>query len=146
MIFSLITMNAEEAEELGILADALDTVEDTRDHVVSTRSLATGQNDAHVESLTGLSLGSLLHGDVRCTVGVREQSLDLGLVAHGFGSLTLVEGDLESAVAESGGEFRLVGLAGLAEDGQIVSHCFFLLSFRAVCTTRSWVKKLQGII
>ena len=117
---------AEEAEELGILADALDTVEDTRNHVVSTRSLAAGEHHAHVQSLTGSSLGSLLHGNVRCTVGVREQSLDLGLVAHGFGCLTLVESDLESAVAESGGEFRLVGLAGLAEDGQIVSHCFFL--------------------
>ena len=131
---------AEEAEELRILADALDTVEDTRDHVVSTRSLATGEHDAHVESLAGSSLGSLLHGDVRCTVGVREQSLDLGLVTHGFSSLTLVERDLESAVTESGGEFRLVGLAGLAEDGQIVSHCFFLLNFRAAKTARSWVK------
>ena len=120
---------AEEAEKLGILADALDTVEDTRDHVVSTRSLTTGEHHAHVESLAGLGLGGLFHGNVRCTVGVREQGLDLGLVTDGFGGLALYESNFESAVAESGGEFRLVGLAGLAEDGQIVSHCFFLLKF-----------------
>ena len=128
---------AEEAEELGILADALDTVEDTRDHVVSTRSLATGEHHAHVQSLTGSGLGSLLHADVRSAVGVREQGLDLGLVADGLGGLALHESNFESAVAESGGEFRLVGLAGLAEDGQIVSHCCFLLSLRRLAGRRS---------
>ena len=96
---------------------------------MSTRSLAAGEHHAHVEGLAGSGLGGLLHADVRCTVGVREQSLDLGLVTDGFGGLALHESNFESAVAESGGEFRLVGLAGLAEDGQIVSHCFFLLDF-----------------
>ena len=134
---------AEEAEELGILADALDTVEDTRNHVVSTRSLATGEHHAHVESLTGSGLGGLLHADVGSAVGVGEQGLDLGLVTDGLGGLALHESNFESAIAERYGEFRLVGLAGLAEDGQIVSHCFFLLNFRAAKTARSWVKKLR---
>ena len=74
-------------------------------------------------------------GDVRCTVGVREQSLDLGLVTHRFGGLALHESNFESAFAQRYGEFRLVGLASLAEDGQIVSHCFFLLNLPGVFHT-----------
>ena len=109
---------------------------------MSTRSLTTGKNHTHVESLAFSGLGSLLHGNVRCSVGVREQSLDLGLVTDGFCGLALDESNFESAVAESGGEFRLVGLAGLAEDGQIVSHYLFLLSLPGDCRTGR-VKKLR---
>lgn len=117
----------EEAEELRLRVNALDTVEDTGDNVVSTRSLTTGKDNANVQSLSfAVSLAGL-QLNVRSTVGVREQGLDLLLIADGFSCLTLVECYVESTVAESNGEFRLVGLAGLAECRQIVSHCFFLM-------------------
>ena len=92
---------------------------------MSTRSLATRENHAHAESLASLGFGSFELNN-RKTVGVREEFLDLGLVANGFRSCTLVNLHAQGTVLEGDRELRLIGLTGLGQYREIFGHCLFL--------------------
>ncbi|WP_440323194.1 hypothetical protein, partial [Laedolimicola sp.] len=61
----------DEAIELVSWVERLHTVEETRDHVVTTRSLTTRKDYTYVESREFLSLASLESND-RHSVSVRE--------------------------------------------------------------------------
>ena len=93
---------------------------------MSTRSLATRENHAHAESLASLGFGCFELNN-RKTVGVREEFLDLGLVANGFGSCTLVNLHAQGTILEGDRELRLIGLTGLGQYREIFGHCLFLL-------------------
>ena len=70
----------DEAVELGGGVDALDTVEEAADNVVTARSLTAAEDDAHVDGRQLLYLASLELDDGE-SVGVGEQFLNLSLVA-----------------------------------------------------------------
>ena len=78
----------KEAVELVLRIDGLYTVEETGNDIVSARSLSAGKNDSHVEPVIAGSL-ALHELHYRHSVGVRKESLDLGLVADRLGRSTL---------------------------------------------------------
>ena len=114
--------SAEETEKPAALVDALDAVEKARDNIVSTGSLTARKDNADIDRLGVSRRLARLEGNIRSTVGVREKGLDFFLVADGLGCLALVELDVESSFAKGYWKFRLVSLAGFAENGQIVGH------------------------
>ena len=77
---------AEEAVELVVGVQCLQTVVETADNVVTAGSLTAGEDDADVNRFgvgIGLGVGVRLERDKGQTVGVREEFLDFLLVSYG---------------------------------------------------------------
>ena len=75
------TRTHKEAIDLVLWVELLDSVEDTTDYVVSTRSLTTRKDDTYVHLLS-YSLFTWNELDKRHSVGVREHFLDFFLIAY----------------------------------------------------------------
>ena len=76
------TRTQDEAIELAVLVQFLDTVEQTGDNVVSAGSLATRQDNADVDSREVYGFATFFKLNQRHTVGVREQIFDSFLVGN----------------------------------------------------------------
>jgi len=74
----------DETIQFAVLVQLLDTVEQTRYHIVTARSLTTRQDNTYLDSriFNGISFNEL---NQRHTVCVREQSLDGFLISNRLG-------------------------------------------------------------
>ena len=84
------TRTQDESEETVLGVQFLNLIEQTGNHVMTTRSLTTRQDDTNVH-LLGVSLSSRLKLYDRHTIGVGEQLLDLFLITYTLGSFTLLD-------------------------------------------------------
>ena len=81
LVINETTRTEDEAIELVSWVERLHAVEETRDNVVTARSLTARKDNTYVESREFLSLASL-ESNNRHTVCVREESLDFFLVTY----------------------------------------------------------------
>jgi hypothetical protein len=97
----------QEAIELVLRIEGLDTVEEAGDDVVAARGLAAGEDDTDVETgiFDSFTLGELHYGH---TISVGEEGLDLGLVADGLGRRAF---DCLHRALEGNWELGLIGCA-----------------------------------
>ena len=81
----------QETIQTVCLVDSLDAIKQTANHIVSTRSLTTRQNNAYVELSTSqlALLRVFFEGQLRKSISVWEQSLDFFLVGYRLGWFTL---------------------------------------------------------
>ena len=86
------TRAEDESEETVLGVELLDLVEETSDNIVTTRSLATAEDDTHVHFL-GIGLCGRFKLYDRHTIGVGEQLLNLFLVAYALCGLTFLDFD-----------------------------------------------------
>ena len=122
---------AFETEEFGIFVEALDTVIDPCDHVMSAGSLSAGEDDTDVDCFSLSSGISLCECQHRHVAGGGEEGFDFFLVSEcseffAFGAFD------DCACLESGGEFGLIGIAGFLQCGNTTTHVFspvFILGF-----------------
>jgi len=82
----------DEAVETVLGIEALDAVEETRDNIMTTRSLAAREDDAYVESSRVLAAFRGFEMNVRHTIGIGEEFLDLLLIVGRFGGFTFYDG------------------------------------------------------
>ena len=75
------TRTEDETIELVSWVERLHTVEETRNHVVTARSLTTREDNTYVESRKFLSL-TCLECNNRHSISVREQRLDFILITY----------------------------------------------------------------
>ena len=99
---------AEEAVQLGLRVQRLQTVVKTCDDVMSARSLAAGQNNGDVQRLH-LALRAFLELDGRQAVGVRKQLLDGRLVGDGFRGFAENGFRERAGFIQNGRKFGLIG-------------------------------------
>ena len=77
----------DEAIELVLRVESLDSVKKTCDYIVSTRSLTSRENHTHIHLCLVCDI-ALLELDERHSVSVREESLDFLLIVNTFGKST----------------------------------------------------------
>ena len=82
----------DEAVETVLGIEALHAVEETRDNIMTTRSLAAREDDAYVERSRMLAALRGLEVNIRHAVGVGEEFLDLLLVVGRLGGFTFYDG------------------------------------------------------
>ena len=89
LVVNQTTRTHQEAIELAVLVERLDTVIKTADNIVTTRSLTARENDTYVDSGIVLALGrnKLYYGH---TIGIGEEGLDFLLVANTLSSGTFL--------------------------------------------------------
>ena len=99
----------QEAIEFAVLVEGLNTIIQTTDNIMTTRSLTTAEDDAYIDWFEGRLFASL-ESNNRHAISIGEHSLDFVLITY---ALSCSAFHCYNRTLQGLGELRLVGSTSL---------------------------------
>ena len=99
---------ALESKKNILLVCCFKSIIKTGNNVVSARSLSTGEDNTYDLLFSSGCICALFKSDLRLTICVREESLDLVLICYALCSSTFFNADISNTVSEHARKLRLI--------------------------------------